>query len=94
MKKQMNENLGAAILDTTVMSAIPPPVREPRRAPESRRRNLAASVSRAERLERAMAKLEVYRGMLYTRSRAPLRLSHELTLILTNCEGGQRAERN
>jgi|ERR1043165_3991391 hypothetical protein len=95
MKEQLIEDYGAAVLEAAVTTAIPPPVREARRAPENRPRKLPPSVTRAYRLRKAMAKVEVYRAMLHTRSMAPLRLSHELVLVLRNrdCVGEQHAHR-
>ena len=88
MKEQLIEKSGAAILDAPVTNAIPPPVRQPRRAPEYPPRKLAASVTRAP-LEKAVVSVEVFRTMLQTRCVAPLRLSQELKLVLTNRHDGQ-----
>ena len=89
MKEQMIEKSGAAMLEAVVANAIPPPAQQARRAPEYPPRKLAASVTRAPRLEKAIVSVEVFRTMLQTRCTAPLRLSHELTLVLTNRDGVQ-----
>ena len=94
MKEQLIEDYGAAVLEAAVTTAIPPPVGEARRAPENRPRKLAPSVTRAYLLRKAMAKVEVYRAMLHTRSMTRLRLSHELVLVLTKRDGEQRTERD
>jgi hypothetical protein len=90
MKKTPIENYWTAIPASAITTAIPPPVRDPIPAPEAR---LAMSATRASRLGNAMAKVEVFRAMLHTRSIAPLRLSHELGLILTGSHGEERKER-
>jgi hypothetical protein len=94
MKEHLIENYGAARFEAAVTTAIPPPARRPGRTPENRPRKLAPPVTRAHRLRKAMAKVDAYRAMLHTRCRTPLGLSHELVLVLTNCDGETRPEDN
>jgi len=89
MKERLSENFGAATLHAAIPSAIALPVRTPR-APEYGPRKLARPGSGDDRLRRGIAKKDIYREMLRNRCVEHLRLSPELTLVLTMCESGKR----
>ena len=92
MKEERIKNFGPTIQNVGITSAIPPPMPKARRGSEYKSPEVARLVTGADPVGNAVASAAVYCAMLYTRCKAPLRLSDELRLVLTHLDCAQGKE--